>query len=33
MEENMFDMSIPQEEFEFVKDNKLTDRKFDTKFI
>lgn len=33
MEENMFDMSIPQEEFEFVKDNKLTDKKFDTKPI
>ena len=34
MEElNMFDMSIPQEEFEFAKDNKLTDKKFDTKPI
>ena len=33
MEENMFDLSIPQEEFEFVTDNKLTDKKFDTKPI
>lgn len=30
---NMFDMSIPQEKFEFAKDNKLTDKKFDTKPI
>ncbi len=33
MEENMFDLSIPQEEFEFAHDTKITDKKFDTKPI
>ena len=33
MEENIFDMSIPQEKFEFATDEKISDQKLDTKPI